>query len=84
MDPHFGCGIRRYIFDQDHPTTYSEISAKIYEQVEKYLSYIQLEHIDFQSQGTGNTDVPDNTVQIRIIFNIKPLNRRETLDVAVT
>jgi phage baseplate assembly protein W len=81
MDPHFGVGMRRFIFEQDHPTIYADISAKIYEQVAKYLPYIELEHLDFQSNGTGNTNIASNLLQLRIIFNIKPLNRTETLDI---
>ena len=84
MDPGFGVGMRRYLFDQDSPTVYAEISSKIYQQVSKYLPYIELEDIDFQSQGTGNPNIASNTVKVRIIFNIKPLNRTETLDLAVS
>jgi phage baseplate assembly protein W len=84
MDPHFGVGMRRYIFEQDHPTIYADISAKIYEQVAKYLPYIELEHLDFQSSGTGNENIANNLLKLRIIFNIKPLNRTETLDVDVS
>ena len=84
MDPFFGVGMRRFIFEQDHPNVYSDISSRIYQQVAKYLPYLELEHVDFQSQGMGNMDIPANTLKLRIIFNIKPLNRREILDVAVT
>jgi phage baseplate assembly protein W len=84
MDPHFGVGMRRFIFEQDHPTIYADISAKIYEQVAKYLPYIELEHLDFQSNGTGNTNIASNLLKLRIIFNIKPLNRTETLDIDVS
>jgi len=84
MDPDFGVGMRKFIFEQDHPSTYSNISARIYKQVEKYLPYIDIEKIDFQSQGTGNIAVAANTVIIKIIFNIKPLNRRAMLEVPIT
>jgi phage baseplate assembly protein W len=84
MDPFFGVGMRKFIFEMDHPSTYSTISAKIYKQVEKYLPYIEIEKIDFQSQGTGNNTVAANTVMIKIIFNIKPLNRRAMLEVPIT
>ena len=84
MDPHFGVGMRRFIFEQDHPSIYAEISAKITQQVAKYLSYIDIEHIDFDSQGMGNSEIASNTVIIKIIFNIKPLNRRAMLEVPVS
>jgi len=84
MDPHFGVGMRKFIFEMDHPSTYSNISARIYKQVEKYLPYIEIEKVDFQSQGTGNSSIAGNTVMIKIIFNIKPLNRRAMLEVPIT
>ena len=84
MDPYFGVGMRKFIFEMDHPTTYANISARIYKQVEKYLPYIDIEKIDFQSHGTGNSEVAPNTVMIKIIFNIKPLNRRAMLEVPVS
>jgi len=80
MDPHFGVGMRRYIFEQDHPSIYANISAKIHKQVKKYLPYIEIEDLDFQSQGMGNIEIPANTLKLRIIFNIKPLNRTSSLD----
>ncbi len=84
MDPNFGVGMRKFIFEMDHPSTYASISAKIHKQVTKYLPYIEIEKVDFQSQGTGNISVAPNTVMIKIIFNIKPLNRRAMLEVPVT
>jgi phage baseplate assembly protein W len=84
MDPGFGVGMRKFIFEQDHPSTYANISARVYKQVEKYLPYIEIEKIDFQSQGMGNPAIAANTVMIKLIFNIKPLNRRAMLEVPIT
>ena len=79
MDPHFGVGMRQFIFEVDHPQTYSNMSARIHKQVQKYLPYIEIEAITYDSHGTGNQAIAANTVMIKIIFNIKPLNRREEL-----
>lgn len=84
MDPHFGVGVRRFLFEQDSPVTYSNLSARIHKQVGKYLSYLELEDVEFFSQGTGHHEVPDNTVRIRISYIIKPLASRGTLEVEVT
>lgn len=83
MDPHFGVGMRHFIFEMDHPTTYAELSGRIHTQVKKYLPYIEIEDLDFQSQSTGNMNMPNNTLKLRIIFNIKPLNRTSSLDLNV-
>jgi len=84
MDPHFGVGMRKFIFEVDHPATYSNISAKIHKQVKKYLPYIEIEGITYDSHGTGNNEVAANTVMIKLIFNIKPLNRRAMLEVPIS
>ena len=82
MDANFGVGARRYLFEQDHPTTYATLKAKIYEQVSKYLTYIELKDVQFLSQGNGNPSVPDNLVNIRITYKIKPLNVDDILEVS--
>ena len=84
MDPGFGVGVRRFLFEQDSPVTYSTLSAKIHRQVGKYLSYLELEDVEFFSQGTGHYDVPDNTVKIRISYTIKPLASSDTLELVVS
>tara|TARA_Y100000004_G_C8702407_1_gene322250 strand:- start:148 stop:540 length:393 start_codon:yes stop_codon:yes gene_type:complete len=84
MDPDFGVGMRKFIFEMDHPSTYSNVSARIKQQIDKYLPYIEIEDITYDSNGTGNTAIAANTVMIRLIFNIKPLNRRAMLEVPVS
>ena len=69
MDPHFGVGMRQFIFEVDHPQTYSNMSARIHKQVQKYLPYIEIEAITYDSHGTGNQAIAANTVMIKIIFN---------------
>ena len=76
--------MRKFIFEQDHPSTYAEISARIYKQVERYLPYLDIENIDFDSQGMGSPQISANTVMIKLVFNIKPLNRRASLEVPIT
>jgi phage baseplate assembly protein W len=84
MDPHFGVGCRRFIFEQDHPSVYADLSARIHTQVAKYLPYIELQAVDFQSQGTGYSDMADNLVRIKVVFNVKPLNRLGALELDVS
>jgi hypothetical protein len=84
MIPDFGCGIRRFLFETDHSSTYSTISGIIYNQVGRWLPYIELTDIQFASQGTGHHTVPANTIQIKIIFIIKPLNQQAELEVEVS
>tara|TARA_Y100000589_G_C26933195_1_gene539209 strand:- start:324 stop:713 length:390 start_codon:yes stop_codon:yes gene_type:complete len=83
MDPLFGVGLRDYLFEQDSPVAHGNISARIRSQVNKYLPYIFIKEVEFDSQGAGNPDAPDNHLQVRIHFRITPLEADETLDLFV-
>ncbi len=84
MDPNFGVGMRKFLFEMDNKLTHANISARIHKQVQKYLPYIDIEAITYDSFGAGNTEIASNTVMIRLVFNIKPLNRREMLEVPIS
>lgn len=84
MDLNFGVGLKMYLFEQDHPITHSNISAKIYKQVALYLPYLRIDDVQFKSQGAGYPDHPANRIDIKVHYTIKPLSRSGTLDVVVS
>ena len=65
MDANFGVGLKMYLFEQDHPVTYSNISAKIHKQVAKYLPYITIEELSFD-----NSDADANLLNLGLSFSI--------------
>jgi len=83
MDPLFGVGLRKYLFEQDHPAVHGSISAKIHAQVNKYLPYIEIKDVEFISESTGYTDVPNNYVKIRVIYKVRPLEVTDELVLTV-
>ena len=84
MEADFGVGMRRVLFETDHPSTYAAVSARIYKQCGVYFPYLEIKELEFFSQGTGHPDMPDNTVRVKIVFLIKPLNRQGELEVEVS
>ena len=93
MDPEFGCGIRKYLFQQNHETTYLEIEGRIQNQVVKYLPFIALMGITFSSPTVGEDHNPGaghgdrgssildgNFLGIEIKFKVIPLGVNETLN----
>jgi len=46
MNPDFGVGISRYIFDQDADFNSGAIRDRVYEQTTKYLPYINLTSVE--------------------------------------
>ena len=42
MDPNFGVGLKKYLFEQSTPLIHGDIETKIYSQVKGYLPYIKI------------------------------------------
>jgi len=82
MDPNFGVGIRNYLFEMNSENTQADISAKIYEQVEKYMPFLDIESITFPAfRGAANEilDVDKSQLNIRIEFEVLPLSAKDIL-----
>ena len=88
MDPEFGVGagfgvgIAAYLFENNSPSTYSKIEARIQQQVAKYLPYINLEDIIFRAEDPLNKQ-EDNFLGLSISFSIKKLGIRDVLEVPI-
>lgn len=65
MNPDFGVGISRYLFQQEGNFTSGAIQNRILSQVNKYLSYIEITNIEIFER----TDL-SNTFQVTIEYFI--------------
>lgn len=86
MEPSFGAGIRRLLFEPNTLVTSELIKQNIFDQVGKFLPYINIKGIIITDrQGNEMFDVvgDDYGLNLRIVFNIKTLNIQEELDVIV-
>ena len=68
MDPQFGVGLRRLLFEQDTLALRGAIEGRINSQVRKYLSYVSIRKIEL------NEIKNDNKLKIYISYFINPLN----------
>ena len=66
-DSNYGVGLRRFIFEQAIPATYSKISSKISSQISIYLPYISV--IDIQA-GASDVDIDSNSMFVKIAYKI--------------
>ena len=82
MDPEFGVGIRSYLFENNGPATYGQIEARIREQTQKYLPYIQIDQIQFNTQDF-NSNISDNFLGVRISYIIKKLAISDALEIPI-
>jgi len=79
MDPSFGVGIRQFIFENPGPTVYGELRSRIQRQAKRYLSYINIDGVEFSTPSVP--ELFPNDLQVRIKFTIIPLQTRAILSV---
>lgn len=82
MDLNFGIGLKRYLFEMDAPGLYSRISGKISEQVLKYLPYIDIVDIKFDSSAVDGSLDP-HYLSVAVEYVIKPLGTIDKLELTL-
>lgn len=64
-DANFGIGIQEYLFDNHLIVDTGEINSKILEQASRYMPYIKIESIKFET----NPDINKLNIQIKFYYN---------------
>lgn len=72
----FGVGLKKYFFDPDSLDLRSEISSKINSQVNRYLPFISIISIEFNT-----SEYSINFLGIKIKYNIVPLGYDDSLEI---
>lgn len=83
MIPEFGVGLKKYLFENAGNELNSAIEQKIFEQVNKYLPYIEILGINFNDSSGGGTDPDRNILSVAIRYFIKPLDLEDVLEVSL-
>jgi phage baseplate assembly protein W len=95
MDPLFGVGLKKFLFEQHSIATYSNIHTKLLSQVNRYMPFLTIDDMVFYGpEGiwsavkgvipSRDLSVADlNNLQIRIFLTIIPLAKETTLDLSV-
>ena len=83
MDIDFGVGIYKYLFEPNTQNTYSTISGKITEQVQKYLSYVEIEDIILTPRGANGDIINDGFISVSVKYFIKPLQSFDDIDISL-
>lgn len=74
MDPNFGVGIERYLFEMAGNEVYAEIDSKIREQVSLYMPYINIQRVQF-ARDTNN----ENRINLSITYNVPRISLSDLL-----
>jgi len=80
MDPDFGVGIQSYLFENNGPAVYTQIDARVREQAAKYLPFIQVQDVDFNTPD-NNPGLSENFLGVSIKYTIKRLNIGDVLEI---
>ena len=80
-DPNFGVGMKNYLFEPLTTSTMGKIDARIRSQVKKYLPYVLITSIRFDSSLTS-PDEFSNYLGIEIVYKIKGMSGTDILTVA--
>ena len=78
MDPFFGVGLRNYLFLNKVQNTNHHIEAKIREQMNTYMPFVEIVDIQF-SQDVAEAE--GNDLQVYMSFTIVPLDITTSLEI---
>lgn len=78
MDPRFGAGIRRFLFEMNDESVYASIDSKIREQVSLYLPYIRIDNVRFDKK-----DLDRSKIFLSVTYSVPRLSLSDTLTTEV-
>ena len=79
MDPNFGVGLRRYLFEHNRPGSRAKIENRIQDQIDTYMPFIEIQELDVQSGGVENP----NLVNIRFRYSIAGIATDQLLNLSL-
>ena len=81
MDPRFGVGLRAYLFEPNTGVTYRNIRERIMMQVERYMPFVRVNNVVFNSKD--HPDVDHAYVSVNINYTILPLQTTRVVTINV-
>lgn len=78
MEPNFGVGITRYLFEHFHEGVFMDIDTRIREQTKTYMPFIEIIEISFDS-----SDPDRNTLGISIRYAIPQIGMTDLLQFTI-
>lgn len=78
MEPDFGVGLKKYLFENFSDSVYAEIDTRIRKQVSIYMPALIIQEIEFAS-----TDQDNNTLAIFISYRIPAIGATDLLEFTI-
>lgn len=76
MDPEFGVGFSRILFENYSLDLIEELKGRLYDQVARYLPFINIEE--------ARTDFVDHTLNVKITYSIQSLKITDAVSLDLT
>ena len=85
MDPDFGVGLRRFLFEQSGTGLSSKLTERIHKQTNKYLPFIKILNVETRSDGDSEAQSTSSaaTLRVQIVYSIIPLQIQDTLEIGI-
>tara|TARA_Y100001938_G_scaffold149835_1_gene238205 strand:+ start:202 stop:570 length:369 start_codon:yes stop_codon:yes gene_type:complete len=78
MEPNYGVGLKKYLFESFDQSTFSKIETDILEQVAIYMPVVSIQEISFQQIENSN-----NSMIIKIAYTIPDIGARDLLEFTI-
>tara|TARA_B100000131_G_scaffold304908_1_gene330372 strand:+ start:211 stop:576 length:366 start_codon:yes stop_codon:yes gene_type:complete len=78
MDPEFGVGIKTFLFTNKTENYRQKITAKINQQIKRYMPVIVVRSIDFADSSQNG-----NMISMRIEYSIPDMNIKDLLELTI-
>ena len=82
MEPEFGVGILKYLFENNDGQLYGNIESKIREQVSIYMHFLKITNISFGHPDNDILDPADsNMLSVKLHYEILPLGISDIIEI---
>ena len=82
MIPTFGAGLHEVLFESANSSLFSELSSRIYSQVQKFMPFVALESVEFITTEDDPT-LSANALNIVVTFSFGNLNQKDVLKITL-
>jgi phage baseplate assembly protein W len=81
MLPDFGVGLRRFLFENNPSNLETDITIRINDQVNKYLSFLLIDKIEFVKDDL-NLLLDDHILAIRIFYSVPSIGLSDMVTIS--
>ena len=74
MDPEFGVGLYKYLFQNATPPTYDSVRMRIRSQTAKYLPFVDIHEIIMSGPDDDRFQSTSNFLSIKIVYSIESMD----------